>query len=97
LIERVFLDQEAARLGIVIQPEEVNRHTDLHAPEIRADIERRLRVDRLVEFWKKDLKPPGAKKIRQIYENRREDFRWPPSIPIAPNMAGRWDSSRSAI
>lgn len=80
LVERVLLDQEAARLGIVIQPEEVKCYTNLHAPEIRADIERRLRLDKLVEFWTKDLKPPGAKTIRQIYTNGREAFRVPEFI-----------------
>jgi hypothetical protein len=80
LIERVLLDQEAARLGIVIQPQEVDCHTNLHAPEIRADIERRLGVDKLVELWTKDLKPPGTKAIRQIYSNLREDFYLPEFI-----------------
>jgi hypothetical protein len=80
LIERVIVEQEATRLGIVIPPEEVNCHTNLHAPEIRADIERRLKVDKLVELWTKDLKPPGAKAIRQIYTHQREDFLVPEFI-----------------
>jgi len=74
LIERVLLDEEATRLGVVVRQEEVNCHTNLHAAEIRADIERRMRVDKLVELWTTDLKPPGAKAIRQIYLSRREDF-----------------------
>jgi hypothetical protein len=80
LIERVLIDLEATRLGLVIQPEEVNCHTNLHAPEIRADIQRRLRVDKLVEFWTKDLKPPGAKAIKQIYARQREELRVPEFI-----------------
>jgi parvulin-like peptidyl-prolyl isomerase len=97
LIERVLLDREAKRLGIVVLPRELDRalaqllprapatsacRADLQTAELRADIERRVRVDKLVDFWTKGLAPPGTKIVRQFYAEHRGQFRVLESICV---------------
>jgi parvulin-like peptidyl-prolyl isomerase len=87
LIERVLLDREAARLGIVVDPSEIAAQ---NSEELRVEIERRMRVDKLVEFWTKDLKPPGTNVIRKIYERERERFQLPEFLFVSQIVKNIW-------
>jgi parvulin-like peptidyl-prolyl isomerase len=96
LIERVLLDREAARLGIAVRSDEVDSalarflprtvtacRTDPHSAEIRADIERRLRIDKLVDLWTKSVKPPSAKQVREVYRRQRDLLHVPERLCVA--------------
>jgi parvulin-like peptidyl-prolyl isomerase len=96
LIERVLLHQEAERLGITIQSDEVDSalvrflppavtacRTDPHSAEIRADIERRLRIDKLVDLWTKSVKPPSPKQVREVYRRQRDLLHVPERVCVA--------------
>jgi peptidyl-prolyl cis-trans isomerase C len=87
LIERVLLDQEADRRAITVQTEEIDAvlgcRTGPQSCELRTDIERRLRIDKLVADWTTKVKRPSANAIREAYRRGRESFHAPERVRAA--------------
>ncbi len=95
LIERVLLEQEAARLAIPVAPREVGAalaqllppgngagacRAGMDSAETRAEMERRLRIDKLVELWTAGVQDPPARTVRQAYAAYRDRFYLPESL-----------------
>jgi hypothetical protein len=94
LIDRTLLASEVNRLAITAAPEEIEASLARVLPradgvagcragadtsEIRAEIEQRIRIDKLVEAWTRGLPRPTSRQIREAYENNREQF-WIPEF-----------------
>jgi parvulin-like peptidyl-prolyl isomerase len=64
--------------------------------ELRSEIERRLRLDRLLQRWFTALRPPRLEDVRKYYKRNREAFRGPEMVhvfQIVKNVAEVEDSS----
>lgn len=111
VIDQVLLDQEARRLGLEVTDAEVQETLAELAPrsdgvtgcrsgtdavEMYAEVERRLRVDRLIQHWYTALRPPRLEDVRKHYKQHRESFRSPEMahvFQIVKNVVEGEDSS----
>jgi len=91
-IERVLLEQAAANDSEPLPPEDVEkaleaamRNADGSQTEekLRADVERHLRVTRLMENVVKDLPEPSDEAVRRYYEEHQKEFLAPERIHAA--------------
>jgi parvulin-like peptidyl-prolyl isomerase len=51
--------------------------------DLRAEVERRLRLDRLMDRWFSALRPPQLEDIRGYYKQNREAFRSPEMVRVS--------------
>jgi hypothetical protein len=114
VVDHVLLDQEARRLGLAVEETEVEEALTVLAPrsdgvagcragvaepELRTEVERRLRMDRLLQHWFKTLRPPGLEEVRKYYQRNREAFRSPEMVrvfQIVKNVADGEDATAAA-
>src|ERR1700760_1757504 len=95
LIDRILLVQEARRLRLDPTEDEVTMTLREIAPrfdgvvgcraaaeteESRADIGRRMMVDRVVEYWRSSVPAPRGDEVRTYYRHNREQFYGPELI-----------------
>jgi len=91
VIDHVLLDQEAVRIGVAVTEQELGERLAALAPrsdgvagcragisdEMRAEVARRLRIDRLLARWMGALHPPGIEELRKYYKRNLEAFHSP--------------------
>jgi hypothetical protein len=97
VIDHVLLDQEAWRLGLPVDDVEVQEAltgmmprsdgvadcpAGVVAGELRTEVERRLRLDRLLQRWFAALRPPRLEDVRKYYKRNRESFRRPELVHV---------------
>ena len=97
VIDHVLLDQEARRLGLTVGEVEVDEALTALAPrshgvagcragvvaaEMRTEVERRLRMDRLLQLWFTALRPPRLEDVSKYYKRTREAFRGPEMVHV---------------
>ncbi|MGA2742091.1 MAG: peptidylprolyl isomerase [Bryobacteraceae bacterium] len=97
VIDHVLLDQEARRLGLTVGEMEIAEtltaltprsdgvagcRAGVAAGEIRTEVERRLRMDRLLERWFASLRPPRLEDVRKYYRRNRESFLSPEMVRV---------------
>ena len=91
-IERVLLEQAAGTDSEPLPPEEVEKALEAamqNADEsqteekLRADVERHLRVNRLMENVVEDLPEPADEAVRRYYEEHQKEFMAPERIHAA--------------
>jgi peptidyl-prolyl cis-trans isomerase C len=95
VIDRMLLVQEARRLGLEPHEAEVTRTLQQIAPrfdgvagcraaadtqESRADISRRMMVDRILERWRSPVVAPRGEEVRSYYRRNKEQFYVPELI-----------------
>ena len=94
LIDRVLLEREVERAGIVASDDEIESalallmprsdgvagcRAGIDTPDMRGEVARRLQIDKLVDLWTSRLPRPSAKAIRDAYQRNREQF-WRPEF-----------------
>jgi hypothetical protein len=97
VIDHVLLDQEARRLGLTVGEVEVEEaltaltpradgvagcRAGIATPELRTEVERRLRLDRLLQRWFTTLRPPRLEDVRKYYKRNREAFHSPEMVHV---------------
>jgi parvulin-like peptidyl-prolyl isomerase len=95
LIERVLLMQETSRLSLSVTAEEVDSvlarlapsagkvagcRAAADTPDMRAEVSRRIAIDKLFERWASTVRRPSANRIRAAYRETRDDFWMPESV-----------------
>jgi parvulin-like peptidyl-prolyl isomerase len=95
LIDRLLLQQEARRLKLLPAHAEIEAALESVAPkydgsagcradaadaESREDIAARLMVDRLLDRWVENVRPPKIHEMREYYRGNQEAFRTPELI-----------------
>lgn len=97
VIDHVLLEQEARRLELTVAKAEVEEaltaltprsdgvaacRAGVVAAEMRTEVERRLRMDRLLQRWFATLRPPVLEDVRKYYKRNREAFRSPEVVHV---------------
>ncbi len=96
VIDQVLLDQEALRLGLTVPEAAVREALAERMPrsdgvagcragdatDLRAEIERRMRIDRLLQNWFTALRPPRREEVRHYYKRNAEAFRRPEVVRV---------------
>ena len=95
LIERVLLVQETARLSLTATSDEVESvlarlapsgggvagcRAAADTPEMRAEVSRRIAIDKLFELWANSVPSAGPNRIRSEYRETRQDFCMPEAV-----------------
>ncbi len=95
LIERVVLAQETGRLSLAVTSEEIESalarlapsaggvagcRAAEETPDLRAEVGRRIAIDKLFELWASSVRRPSANRIRSAYRESREDFWLPEAV-----------------
>src|SRR5581483_1761476 len=97
LIDRALLEQEAARSGLEITEGEILQalsgarrsdgiaacRADIITSEARAEVKRRLAVDKLLERWCQGVKPPSPAAVRDYYTRNRDQFHAPERVRVS--------------
>jgi parvulin-like peptidyl-prolyl isomerase len=109
LIDRILLYQEARRLDVMPSDNEIREACIRVAPrmdgvagcragtdleQLRKDVERQLVIDRLVDHWSRNIKPPRHSEIRDFYRKNRDDF-WTAELVRASHVV-RYLEGRNA-
>ena len=97
VIDHVLLDQEARRLGLDVGAAEIEEALNRLAPrsdglagcragmaaaDRRTEVERRLRIDLLLQRWFSKLRPPRLEDVRKYYKQNLESFRHPELVRV---------------
>ena len=88
LVERALIQQAAGRAEMEIPQEEIDRAYEeikdrtgeAPAEEVKADIERQMRVDRLMAGAVEGVGEPGDEELREHYESHREEMTVPEQV-----------------
>jgi hypothetical protein len=100
VVDRVLMEQEAVRLGMTVTLDDVDRalaalmprsagiagcRAGADTPEMRFEVESRLRVDGLMRLWLSRVGGPSPKQIREHYKNNLDAF-WSPELVRASQI-----------
>ena len=111
LVERVLLYQEAARLKIAPSAAEIGELAATLAPRVdgeqgcragtdqelvRKEAERRLTLDRIIENWCRNLRPPKSTEVRNYYQSHQATFQRPEIIRAAHIVKHHENADREA-
>ena len=98
LIERHLIFQECRRLGLAPSSSAIENLLNKLVPRadgvsgcragtdiavVRGEAERRLTVERMIEYWCRNIRPPKSTEVRDYYRRHQEQFRRPETVHAA--------------